>query len=344
MRAVLRALITGYSGFAGGHLADHLLAETDWELWGTVYGTPGHIPRRSPRVHEREDDLRDPGSVARLVIDSRPDFVFHLAGQASVRDSWSDPWPTFETNVRMQLNLHQALAEHAVGARMIVIASNEIYGASDVMPTSESAPLSPRNPYAASKVAQDALAEVYGRMPGGNVVRLRPFTHIGPGQDDRFVTASFARQIAEIEVGLREPVIRVGNLEAERDFTDVRDMVRGYHLAAVSGATGEAYNLGSGRSHAIRDILDHFVARATRPVTVNQDPDRMRPSDVPRTLCDASKAHRELGWRAEIPFEKTLDDTLDWWRERVTASRLAGVPSEDAGSGAAAEPPSVPGT
>lgn len=320
MRAVLRALITGYSGFAGGHLADHLLAETDWELWGTVYGTPWHTPRVSERVHESEDDLRDPDAVAELVKASRPDVVFHLAGQASVRDSWPDPWPTFESNVRMQLNLHQALSDLAPKARMVVIASNEIYGAAEVLPTDEAAPLAPLNPYAASKVAQDALAEVYGRATDGNVVRVRPFTHIGPRQDDRFVTASFAKQIAEIECGRREPVVRVGNLEAERDFTDVRDMVRGYRQAAELGESGDAYNLGTGRSHAVHEILEHFVSLATVTVTVQTDPTRMRPSDVPRTLCDASKAERQLGWRPVIPFVQTLDDTLEWWRKRVASS------------------------
>ncbi|MFN2251553.1 MAG: GDP-mannose 4,6-dehydratase [Anaerolineae bacterium] len=322
---MLRALITGYSGFAGGHLADHLLAETDWEIWGSVY-PPGHVPRESDRVHEVVADLRDAGASSGLVEGARPDIVFHLAGQASVRDAWEEPWDTFETNVRMQLNLHQAVAEHVPDARVVVIVSNEVYGSppAGMLPTDESAPLAPRNPYAASKVAQDMLAQVYGHTNGADVVRVRPFAHIGPGQDDRFVAASFARQVAEIEAGLREPVVRVGNLDARRDFTDVRDTVRGYRLVAEKGASSEVYNLGTGSAHAVREILDHYIAASTADVAVVIDPDRMRPADVPLTMCDAGKARGELGWEPAIPFEQTLDDTLDWWRARVRAQSVAG--------------------
>jgi GDP-4-dehydro-6-deoxy-D-mannose reductase len=287
MRGVLRTLITGYSGFAGGHLADHLLAETDWEVWGTVY-PPGHVPRTSARVHERVADLRD---------------------------------------VLMQINLHRAIAEHAADARVVVIVSNEVYGAPPLeqLPLDELQPMSPLNPYAASKAAQDMLAEIYGRAQDADVIRVRPFTHIGPGQDDRFVAASFARQVAEIEAGVRAPVIRVGNLDAERDFTDVRDTVRGYRLAAEVGEASSVYNLGTGQAHAVREILEHYVASASVDVTIEADPDRMRPSDVPRTLCDAGKARRDLGWAPLIAFERTLDDILDWWRARVGEQSVAGT-------------------
>lgn len=325
MRDVLRSLITGYSGFAGGHLADHLLAETDWEIWGSVY-PPGHVPRESARVHELIADLRDSDVCSELVADARPDVVLHLAGQASVKDAWAEPWSTFETNVLMQINLHRAIAEHAPGARVVVIVSNEVYGAPppERLPIDETELLAPLNPYAASKAAQDMLAEVYGHAQDGDVIRVRPFTHIGPGQDDRFVASSFARQVAEIEAGLREPVVRVGNLEAQRDFTDVRDTVRGYRLVAERGGASEVYNLGSGRAHAVREILEHYVSSASVGVTIEPDPDRMRPSDVPKTLCDAGKAKRELGWAPEIEFERTLDDTLDWWRERVRSQSVVG--------------------
>jgi GDP-4-dehydro-6-deoxy-D-mannose reductase len=224
----------------------------------------------------------------------------------------------------MQINLHRAVSEHAPQARVVVIVSNEVYGSppADRLPIDESVPLAPLNPYAASKAAQDMLAEVYGHAQDGDVVRVRPFTHIGPRQDDRFVAASFARQIAEIEAGLREPLVRVGNLDAERDFTDVRDTVRGYRLVAERGEASAVYNLGSGRSHAVREILEHYVSAARVRVTVEPDPSRMRPSDVPRTLCDAGKARDELGWTPEIGFAQTLDDTLDWWRERVSSQTV----------------------
>ena len=165
---------------------------------------------------------------------------------------------------------------------------------------------------------------VYGRVHDPEVIRLRPFTHLGPWQDDRFVTPSFARQIAEIEAGLRDPVVHVGNLSAMRDFSDVRDIVRGYWLAAEKGRPGEVYNLGSGCSRSVSDLLAMLLAQATVPIRVETDPDRMRPADVPRTQCDATKAFEELGWRTEIPLEQTVADVLNEWRERVRADQAEG--------------------
>jgi GDP-4-dehydro-6-deoxy-D-mannose reductase len=315
----LRALITGYNGFAGSHLTDHLLEATDWLIWGTVYGRRATEGRGSDRVHELPADLRELSVMRAVVAESDPDVVFHLAGEPSVQASWSNPWATFETNVRMQFNLHQALADRGRPVRLLVVISNEVYGAvaDEHVPTDESAPLAPLNPYAASKAMQDVVAGMYARATGTEVIRLRPFTHIGPRQDDRFVTASFARQVAEIEAGIREPVVRVGNLSAERDFTDVRDMVRGYRLAAEHGHPGEAYNLGRGRAWTVRTLLDMLLARSTARVRVEPDPARMRPADVPRTLCDAGKARAELGWAPGIPLEQTLADVLEEWRARV---------------------------
>ncbi len=235
----------------------------------------------------------------------------------------SDPWATFETNVRMQLNVLEALVElesrTSNRRRLVAITSNDVYGLvpPEKQPVDETAPLAPINPYASSKAAQDLLAGQYAESHGLDVVRLRPFNHIGPRQDGRFVAADFARQVAEIEAGIRPPVIRVGDLSAERDFTDVRDMVRGYYLSSLHGAAGEVYNLGSGQSHAISEILDHYVAMSSAAIEVEVDPERLRPADVPRTLCDASKASRELGWHAEIEFGRTLTDVLDDWRARV---------------------------
>jgi len=317
----LRVLITGYSGFAGGHLADHVLAQTDWEVWGTVFGAPPPTERSHPRLHVLPADLLQPPDLEAVMHASRPQMVFHLAGQSSVRDAWRDPWPTFEINVRMQLQLLQAVAGQSEPARMVTVTSNEVYGcgAAAGEALTETAPLAPINPYALSKVAQDMLAQLYGQAHGTEVVRVRPFTHIGPGQSDAFVTASFARQIAQIEAGRREPVVRVGNLSAERDFSDVRDIVAGYVLAATRGRDGEVYNLGSGTAVSMRWVLDWFVDRCRVPVDVVPDPDRMRPVDVPRTLCDASRAHSELGWEPRHALEQTLSDILTYWRARVAA-------------------------
>jgi len=330
----LNVLITGYGGFAGGHLADELLAATDWRLWGTVQGgagpgTPraaaGEAPRS--RVCTVAIDLRDPSAVDDLFEAVAPDVVFHLAGQTFVPAAWRDPWGTFETNVRMQLNLLEAASRRAPvrPVRMVAVTTNEIYGAVPAadLPTGESQPLAPANPYATSKAAQDLLAAQYARSPGLDVIRVRPFNHIGPRQDDRFVLPAFARQVAEIEAGLRPPRLLVGNLDAERDFTDVRDMVRAYRLVAERGRSGEAYNLGSGRPRAIRQIVDRLLAESTADIQVVPDPTRMRPSDIARAQCDAGKARRELGWQPVIPFERTVADVLAEWRGKVAAGTVA---------------------
>lgn len=322
MDPVLRALITGYGGFVGGHLADHLQAETEWRLWGCARDERERADLPARDLEVRAVDLRDPEATRALLEEARPDLIIHLAGQTFVPEAWRAPWATLEANLRMQLNLLEAVVAvfgRGAATRIVAVSSNEVYGAPPAaeQPTDERAPLAPANPYATSKAAQDLLAGQYHRSHGLDVVRVRPFTHIGPRQSDRFVASSFARQIAEIEAGLREPVLRVGNLDAERDFTDVRDIVRGYRLAAERGAAGAVYNLGSGRARSIRELLDALVARARLPLRVETDPDRLRPSDVPRTLCDPGLAGEALGWKARIPFERTLDDILAHWRAAI---------------------------
>ncbi|MBK6767742.1 MAG: GDP-mannose 4,6-dehydratase [Ardenticatenales bacterium] len=334
----MRVLITGYGGFVGRHLAAELAAMTPWRLWGTTWRADAAPPPVDQPVEPVAVDLRDPAAVAELFEALRPDIVFHLAAQSFVPDSWRDPWGTFETNVRMQLNILQAAREQrtrpapggpsGLGPRIVVASTNEVYGAASVdgPGTAESAPLAPRNPYATSKAAQDLMAgEFAARWPEAgavDVVRLRPFTHIGPGQDDRFVAASFARQVAEIEAGVSGGPLKVGDLSARRDFSDVRDIVRGYRLAAERGPAGVVYNLGSGRSRAVHEIVDHFVARARVAVNVEVDPARLRPSDVPETRCDARRAHDQIGWAPSIPFETTLDDILADWRARIAAGAV----------------------
>ncbi|MCC7018485.1 MAG: GDP-mannose 4,6-dehydratase [Ardenticatenales bacterium] len=344
----MRVLITGYGGFVGRHLAAELAAMTPWRLWGTTWRADAAPPPVDQPVEPVAVDLRDPAAVVELFEALRPDIVFHLAAQSFVPDSWRDPWGTFETNVRMQLNVLQAAREQrarpapggpgghgpgglgpsGLGPRIVVASTNEVYGAASVAGagTDESAPLAPRNPYATSKAAQDLMAgEFAARWPDAgavDVVRLRPFTHIGPGQDDRFVAASFAHQVAEIEAGRSSGPLKVGDLSARRDFSDVRDIVRGYRLAAERGAAGVVYNLGAGRSRAVQEIVDHFVSRARVPVKVEVDPARLRPSDVPETRCDARRAHDEIGWAPSIPFETTLDDILADWRLRVATGAV----------------------
>ena len=290
-------------------------------MWGNVrdaadarYVVPG--------VRTIVADLRDPQSALDLVEQIRPDFVFHLAAQAFVPQSWADPWDTYETNLRAQLNLFEALVRLAETARVLALGSNEEYGLvrPEHLPLSEDAPLRPESPYSVSKIAQDFIGLQYFLARKLPVVRVRPFNHIGPRQADRFVAAAFARQIAQIEAGLIPPVVKVGNLAAQRDFTDVRDMVRAYQLAILYGEVGEVYNIGSGTPRSIQHLLDTLLGFTDQTVSVEVDPDRMRPSDVPIAYCDASKFVSRTGWSPTIPFEQTLRDVLDDWRSRLRES------------------------
>jgi GDP-4-dehydro-6-deoxy-D-mannose reductase len=315
----LKALITGAGGFVGGHLCAYLLAHTDWEMVGTVYPYPveKQPPERCLRLQHA--DLRDPDGVHALVDEVQPDYIFHLAAQAFVPTSFADPWDTLENNIRAQLNLLEAVRRSGRKVRMLVVGSNEEYGAPEPeeLPQTEDSPLRPTNPYAVSKVAQDFLGLQYHLAYGLPIVRVRPFNHTGPGQSPHFVVPAFASQIARIEAGLQEPVMKVGNLDAARDFSDVRDIVWAYHLAATQGEPGAVYNLASGRPQSVRGLLETFLSYSQTEIRVERDPARYRPVDVPVAYGSAEKFHRHTGWEPQIPFEQTLRDTLDYWRGQV---------------------------
>ncbi len=327
---MLRALITGAGGFVGGHLCAYLLAHTDWELVGTVYPQPVEAQPSESRLRLQFADLRDPDGVRALVDEVRPDAIFHLAAQAFVPTSFADPWDTLENNIRAELNLLEAVRRLARSetsqnreVRVLVIGSNEEYGAprAEELPLTEESPLRPSNPYAVSKVAQDFLGLQYHLAYGVPVVRVRPFNHTGPGQSPRFVVPAFASQIARIEAGLQEPVMKVGNLEAARDFSDVRDIVRAYHLAVTQGEPGEVYNLASGQARSVHGLLETLLSYARVEISVERDPARYRPVDVPVVYGSAAKFRRLTGWEPQIPFEQTLRDTLDYWRRQVGGRR-----------------------
>lgn len=319
----MRALVTGISGFAGSFLAEYLVAHTPFEIWGIALGSGESIPALGNRIVCVSEDLADPSVAARSVAQAAPDWIFHLAAQAFVPLSWQDPWATIERNIRAQVNLLQAVTQQDLRPRILIVGSNEEYGRVEPhdLPIDEDTPLRPDSPYGVSKIAQDFLGLQYFLSHNLHIVRVRPFNHIGPRQNDRFVAASFAKQIAEIEAGKREPVIYVGNLEAQRDFTDVRDMVRGYVLALEHGAPGDVYNLGSGKSHSIRQLLDTFLSMTIAEIRVARDSTRSRPSDTPVTLCDPSKFRKQTGWEPQIEFEQTLRDTLEYWREKVRQTK-----------------------
>jgi GDP-4-dehydro-6-deoxy-D-mannose reductase len=314
----MRILITGISGFAGSFLADSLLQQPDVNLTGVIFGPEDHAPRH-PRLTRVNADLSDPARTLEIVRDAQPDQIYHLAAQAFVPEAWSDPWATLANNIRAQVNILNAVAQLGQNARILVVGTSEEYGhvAANHLPIREDTPLRPDNPYAVSKIAQDFLGLQYHLSHDLYTIRVRPFNHIGPRQSDRFVAANFARQIAEIEAGQREPVVHVGNLQAVRDFTDVRDMMRAYVLALTHGEAGEVYNIGSGQPRAIQELLDTYLRISGVTVRVEPEPARLRVSDTPVAYCDATKFRTRTGWAPTIPFEQTLRDTLEYWRQVV---------------------------
>ncbi len=317
-----RVLITGITGFAGSHLAEHLLADRpEVEVFGTCRwrSRRENIEGIEDKVRLLECDLSDMTAVRNALSASRPDAIFHLAAQSFVPSSWVSPLQTLTDNIAGQTNIFEAVRSLGLDPAIQIACSSEEYGLvlPHEVPIRETNPLRPLSPYAVSKVTQDFLAYQYFMSYGIRAVRTRGFNHTGPRRGEVFVTSNFAKQVAAIEAGKASPVIRVGNLEAVRDFTDVRDMVRGYVLAAEKGRPGEVYNLASGRAISIRAMLDKLIAMAKVEVRVETDPERLRPSDVEVLIGDASKFHADTGWEAKIPFDQTLEDLLNYWRQRL---------------------------
>lgn len=309
------ALVTGAAGFAGRHLVAALDVDTCWDIIALARRTE----RFEGRARSVACDLMDANLVRRVVERYRPNAVFHLAAQSYVPKSVADPRATLSNNILGQVNLLEAILTAGLRPRILVVSSSEIYGAvsPDQLPVDEDAPLKPGNPYAVSKATQDLLGYQYGLGGELDIVRVRPFNHSGPGQSERFVLSGFARQVVEAEAGRVEPSILVGNLDAQRDFLDVRDVVRAYRLALEFGATGAVYNIASGTPRRIGDLLDELLKMARCPLTVRADPARMRPSDVPVIYGDASRFRAVSGWRPAMPIGQTLADTLDHWRAIV---------------------------
>lgn len=315
----MRVLITGITGFAGGCLAEILLERGDDVIGVSRWRRHGleHLGRE---IVHLTTDLRDPSVVDNLLNDVRPDAIYHLAGQAFVPTAWADPWATMENNIRPQLNILQAMVQQRSRARLLVVASNQVYGQvkREELPVTEITPFRPENPYGVSKVTQDLLALQYYLSHGLDVIRVRAFNHIGPRQNPSFVSASFAKQIAEIEVGLSEPVIHVGNLQAKRDFTDVVDVTRAYALLIEHGVSGEAYNVGTGQAYSIEYLLEVLLSYSRVNITVQQETERLRPSDVSVIYADNSKLRATTGWSPTFTFEESLKRVLDYWRDKVS--------------------------
>jgi len=314
-----RALITGVNGFVGCHLA-RLLRTKTLALHGAVFGSENERAMKEllAPTGRHTCDLRVKKQVRALIATVKPDVVFHLAAQSHVPTSWSDPELTFRINVLGTIALLDAVADLTPAATVVLISSGDIYEIATGS-TSERTPYRPRNPYALSKLAADLLGEYRFLSDGLKVIRLRPFNHVGPGQSPMFVLPSLARQVARIEAGLQEPVLKVGNLDVERDFTDVRDMVRAYWLAARKCTPGECYNVASQHATSIRVLLDALLGLSRVRIAVEVDPALYRPTENVRQCGDSSKFRAATGWAPRISIERTLRDVLGCWRREVRA-------------------------
>jgi len=317
----MRVLITGITGFAGSHLADYILeTHPGIEVHGLVRwrSRMENIRHIRGRIHLHEADLKDMVSLKKALDEVKPDRIFHLAAQSFVPTSWRCPAETFAINSIGQINLFEAILALDIHPRIQIAGSSEEYGLvhPDEVPMKETNPLRPLSPYAVSKVAQDLLGYQYFRSYGLDVVRTRGFNHTGPRRGEVFICSDFARQIADIEQKRRAPLISVGNLEAKRDFTDVRDTVHAYWLSLEKGEAGEVYNIGTGTAYSGREILDMLLALSEAKVRIEVDPQRLRPSDVMILLADSSKFRRISGWEPRIPLQQSLKDLLDYWRTR----------------------------
>jgi GDP-4-dehydro-6-deoxy-D-mannose reductase len=316
----MRVLITGVTGFVGSHLADYIIGNhPEVDLYGLYRwrSRTENIEHSRNRINMVECDLRDASNVSKIIGEIKPDRIFHLAAQSFVPSSWNAPSESVVINVIGEINIFEAIRETGIDPWIQIACSSEEYGMvyPDETPIKETNPLRPLSPYAVSKVGQDLLGYQYHMSYGLKVVRTRGFNHTGPRRGDVFVCSDFAKQIVEIELKRREPVIKVGNLEAKRDFTDVRDMVRGYWLS-LDGLCkpGDVYNIACGKCWEIKEVLNMLLDQTHVDIRIEQDSDRLRPSDVPILLGDNSKFRKATNWKPEIPFEQTLKDILDYWR------------------------------
>lgn len=316
-----KILITGITGFAGQYLAEELLSLSDIELHGTYHSEEGltRLGELQRKIILHKADLTQEEEVKRVISDATPDVVYNLAAQTSPSESIKDPAKTLTVNLLSELYLFQAIKQIVPASRVLAVASGDIYGAVDLsdLPVDEDTPLRPANPYAVSKITQDFLALEFYISDKLSVIRARPFNHFGPRQQAKFVVPMFAKQIAEIEKGKQAPIMKVGNLKARKDFTDVRDIVRAYRLLGEKGEPGEVYNIGSGKSVEIQEILDLLLSLSEKKIAVEIDKELYRPIDTPDIYCDSTKLNNLTGWKPEIPLETTLKDTLDYFRKVV---------------------------
>jgi GDPmannose 4,6-dehydratase len=329
-----RALITGITGMVGSHLVDFLLQNTDWEIygfcrWNDNFENLEHLTQRindKNRVHLIYGDLNDLSSLIACVEKSKPDYVFHLAAQSYPQTSFDAPIETLQTNIIGTTNLLESLRRSEYkNATIHVCASSEVFGkvTEDKIPISEDCIFYPASPYAISKVGTDLIGRYYAEAYNMTIMTTRMFTHTGPRRGDVFSESTFAKQIAMIESGLQEPKIYVGNIESLRTYADVRDAVKAYYmLVTINPISGEYYNIGGQYTCSVKEMLNYLISKSTvKSIEIVVDPERLRPVDVVLQIPDTNKFKKHTGWEPEYSFERTMDDLLNYWRNKVKSGR-----------------------
>ena len=316
-----KILIIGAAGFVGNYLIEALTNCDEYEVCATKLPIENISCERMNEDNIYNLNILEKDSIVDLLFSIRPDYIFHLAAQSSVSVAWNKPDLTIDINIKGAVNTLDAIREMYYKPRVLMIGSGEEYGhiKQDEVPIIEDNSLRPGNIYAATKVCQNMISRIYHQAYDMDVMMVRAFNHIGPRQSSIFVISDFCRQVAEIELGIREPIMHVGNLAARRDFTDVRDVVRAYILLMQYGKSGETYNVGSGHAYEIREILDKIISLSEREIAIEIDPNKIRPVDVPIIEADITKLVKTTGWSKEISLEQTLVETLNYWRTELKA-------------------------
>ncbi len=310
-----KAMIIGAAGFVGGYLIDHLKDDMNWEVYGTKLEIE-KIERKDIEIYDL--DVLNKEEIIKIFEKIKPDYVFNLAAQSSVSLSWKNPLLTIDINIKGAINILEAVREiKQYNPKIILIGSSEEYGnvKEDEIPVKEENNLRPGNIYAVTKVCQNMIGKIYSSAYGMDIVNIRAFNHIGPKQVPIFVVSDFCKQVSEIEKDLREPIIYTGNLEAKRDFTDVRDIVRAYSALALNGKKGETYNVGSGKAVSIKEILNIILKNSTKNIEIRRDEKRYRPIDIPIIEADIEKLRKVIDWKPKILLEESVKEILDYWRK-----------------------------
>lgn len=324
----MRALITGITGMVGSHLADYLLTNTDWDIygmcrWRSPLDNVQHLLDRAnkkDRLFFTDGDLCDPVSLDKVIEDSAPDYVFHLAAQSYPKTSFTSPMQTLDTNILGTMRVLETLRKFKSKAVIHVCASSEVYGRvpREKLPINEDCSYHPASPYAISKIGTDLIGKFYAEAYGMKTVMTRMFTHTGPRRGDVFAESTFAKQIALIEAELIPPVVQVGNLESMRTWSDVRDAVRAYYmLVTIDPIPGECYNIGGSYSCTVGAMLDYLISLSNKKISIEIDTNRLRPLDADLQIPDTTKFRNHTGWKPNISFEKTMLDLLNYWRDRI---------------------------